>query len=486
MCKYVYSNGQKCRLKPIEGSKYCPLHVPYKEGESIAGPDIRTLKRETMERRLKLGQTYYEGVYLYDVDVRDFRAEKSLVFKNSHIGTLVIFNSQIRALALHGTTVERLVVVGGNIGTIFIKNSKIFGLNIVHVDFRNSIHVRDSTVRYLMINSTQYTGKTEKPEKGKEYGERGQISGRVEIANLREVRRVGINSDYPLIREILKNFEDSDLEVNLRRRTVKVMGLVIRGVRFDTATRFRRQVRISINEFSGVLTMEDMDVFGHVEINGSRIRLPEFVHVRIRSNLVVRRSYFYSDRVWNMTVLPNLPLELTVEGFMIIENCNFSTPTTEELFYRLARTSWEKSGDFERADQYYYLEMLARRRVKARIKRRGWRRLVQLVELSFEWLFADVICRYGTDWKRPILIWVVAVNCIFPVLFYLTRSVSGLGGTIKSMLDAEYFSVVTATTLGYGDYHPVGVGRVFASLEALFGMFMWAVFLTVFARKYMR
>jgi hypothetical protein len=53
-------------------------------------------------------------------------------------------------------------------------------------------------------------------------------------------------------------------------------------------------------------------------------------------------------------------------------------------------------------------------------------------------------------------------------------------------LDYEYFSVVTATTLGYGDYHPIGVGRAIASLEALFGMFMWAVFLTVFARKYMR
>lgn len=78
------------------------------------------------------------------------------------------------------------------------------------------------------------------------------------------------------------------------------------------------------------------------------------------------------------------------------------------------------------------------------------------------------------------------VNLIFPTLFYITKSVASNGVPLKSFLDYEYFSVVTATTLGYGDLHPVGIGRIFASAEAIFGMFMWAVFLTVFARRYMR
>jgi len=57
---------------------------------------------------------------------------------------------------------------------------------------------------------------------------------------------------------------------------------------------------------------------------------------------------------------------------------------------------------------------------------------------------------------------------------------------LHSVLECLYFSVVTATTLGYGDLHPVGWGKAIASAEAIFGMFMWAVFLAVFSRKYMR
>lgn len=36
-------------------------------------------------------------------------------------------------------------------------------------------------------------------------------------------------------------------------------------------------------------------------------------------------------------------------------------------------------------------------------------------------------------------------------------------------LDSLYYSVVTFTTLGYGDFYPRGVGRVLAGMEALTG-----------------
>jgi len=118
--------------------------------------------------------------------------------------------------------------------------------------------------------------------------------------------------------------------------------------------------------------------------------------------------------------------------------------------------------------------------------RRKTRKVIHFLEAILEWLLVDVTCKYGIDWKRPIIIWIFMVNLIFPTLFYITKSVASNGVPLKSFLDYEYFSVVTATTLGYGDLHPVGIGRIFASAEAIFGMFMWAVFLTVFARRYMR
>ncbi|WP_297536476.1 potassium channel family protein [Thermococcus sp.] len=478
MCEYTYENGQKCRLKPVEGSKYCPLHIPFEEGEKLLGDKIGEVKAETFQRRLKVGQSYFEGVYLYDAVISEYKTEKILVFKNSQIKNLIIEDSEVKGLVLINSTVDRVILFQSKMEVVLVKNSSVFGLNILRVDFSSNISVRDSSVKYLMLNSTQYVGENEEES----YGGRS-AKGLVEFSNLRDVRRIGVNVRYPLLRKILEGHGLTVSEAG--RRAVRVHSLVIRNVSFDTAPRFKRQVRLSINGFSGNLIFENLDVFGHVEITWSNVKSPEFVHVFIHSNLIIRRSQINVDLTWTMTVLPSLPLELTVEGFVVIEDCRFNNPYAEEVFYRLARTSWERSGDFERADSYYYLEMVARRKARLKTRRKGIKKLVDRFEVGFEWLFADLTCKYGTDWKRPIIIWLFAVNVLFPLLFFVTNSVQGIS-KVMTFLDYEYFSIVTATTLGYGDYHPVGVGRAIASVEALFGMFMWAVFLTVFARKYMR
>ncbi len=108
-----------------------------------------------------------------------------------------------------------------------------------------------------------------------------------------------------------------------------------------------------------------------------------------------------------------------------------------------------------------------------------------------EIILADLTCEYGTNWKRPILLWFLFVLVVFPLVYYVLpffgiETVSEMENKSLDFPSYLYFSIVTATTLGYGDFHPVGIGRIFASLEALTGMLMWAIFLVVFARKYMR
>ena len=49
-----------------------------------------------------------------------------------------------------------------------------------------------------------------------------------------------------------------------------------------------------------------------------------------------------------------------------------------------------------------------------------------------------------------------------------------------------YFSVVTFTTIGYGDYAPLGTLRGVTSLEGFLGLFLMAVFTVSFARKFIR
>jgi len=109
-----------------------------------------------------------------------------------------------------------------------------------------------------------------------------------------------------------------------------------------------------------------------------------------------------------------------------------------------------------------------------------------------EFLVADVTCEYGVNWIRPILIWLTTVLLFFPTLYtFVTllgyRSISPTGSGLSNLLQTSiYFSVVTATGIGYGSVHPVGVGKIIASIEAIFSTFMWGIFLVVFVRKYMR
>ncbi len=57
-----------------------------------------------------------------------------------------------------------------------------------------------------------------------------------------------------------------------------------------------------------------------------------------------------------------------------------------------------------------------------------------------------------------------------------------------SAYESIYFSVVTFTTLGYGDYSPKPhfQFQLLASLEAFIGAFTIALFVLVFGRKVMR
>lgn len=55
-----------------------------------------------------------------------------------------------------------------------------------------------------------------------------------------------------------------------------------------------------------------------------------------------------------------------------------------------------------------------------------------------------------------------------------------------AFFDCLYYSVVTFTTLGYGDFIPIGLSRLVAATEAFTGSFTIALFVVVFVKKMTR
>ena len=97
-----------------------------------------------------------------------------------------------------------------------------------------------------------------------------------------------------------------------------------------------------------------------------------------------------------------------------------------------------------------------------------------------------ILYKIGRLKLRWLLLVFVAVICIFSSLYYI----DGIyGGGIKStnsseikssLLDCTYFSIVTFTTLGFGDYYPLGTSKLFVSIEVIVGMIFFGLMISRF------
>ena len=97
-----------------------------------------------------------------------------------------------------------------------------------------------------------------------------------------------------------------------------------------------------------------------------------------------------------------------------------------------------------------------------------------------------LIWGYG---EKPFRTFVVAFFLI--TLSAVAYSLSGrisFEGAVRpiSFLEGIYLSVITYTTVGFGDYLPLGWTRAFAMLEALSGIFLAPLFLVGLTRRYLR
>lgn len=156
----------------------------------------------------------------------------------------------------------------------------------------------------------------------------------------------------------------------------------------------------------------------------------------------------------------------------------------EEVARHLRKVS-EHEGLFEMAGHFFIKEMINRRR---QMPKWSWQRLLSKA--------VDLFCGYG---ERPARVvgFSICLIFIFAVVFWMFGIEDG-SQVIQFSLDASwqqnllnlgntlYFSVVTFTTLGYGDLVPIGFSRMLAAIEAFTGSFTLALFVVVFVKKMTR
>ncbi|NJD98265.1 hypothetical protein E3E26_00385 [Thermococcus sp. LS1] len=193
---------------------------------------------------------------------------------------------------------------------------------------------------------------------------------------------------------------------------------------------------------------------------------------------------------------------------------NQKYPQSLQEAARVQRLSYEKEGKRDEADRMFVLERRAYRKVlKNRAKEKYFNAktpyqkfeailflIYAYISTAIETVLADWISLYGTSWGRIILssFWVITANAIL----YWTLShfsyvevygipigtiyTNGISQGVPGFLNALYYSLVTFTTLGYGDMHPTGWLKALSAIEALTGAVFMALIVAVIARKWMR
>ncbi len=207
----------------------------------------------------------------------------------------------------------------------------------------------------------------------------------------------------------------------------------------------------------------------------------------------------------------------------------YAHPQAEHEGCRVQKHAYEKEGDREAADNLFVREMRAKRSYCLRHKYNqrkkafsnmsfreniflkkhpAWRctgspmaifHKYTMKTIGFTYIrnlleivLIDATCRYGTDWwaliKSSVLIifsfsFFYFLSNYLPILGNLNTSPQNL---LEAYLNSLYFSIITFSTVGYGEIYPEGCIRFLAGFQSLVGAFFVALFVVVFARKWMR
>lgn len=211
-------------------------------------------------------------------------------------------------------------------------------------------------------------------------------------------------------------------------------------------------------------------------LNSADLRDADLLGVRLRRARV-------EHTIWGEPVLQErAAFEAQREGDATQARENFEQ--AEEIYRNLRKTA-EGRGQFENAGSFFYREMVMRR--------------YQMPLWSWPRFFAkmvDIFCGYGEAPIRVISFSVLFILICSVFYFFLHINTGGhsigydpMVSPYENLLafgNCFYFSVVTFTTLGYGDLSPQGWARPVAAFEAFCGSFTLALFVVVFVKKMTR
>jgi len=253
-------------------------------------------------------------------------------------------------------------------------------------------------------------------------------------------------------------------------------------------TTFKRDTKFDSAIFQGHTFFVEATFEGNVSFDLATLPFGKKLNIKAKKKGII--SFIY-------TKLENIFLDLNLdEGVLIdfsntlLRNTNFTKSQIENHILQ------EEKKEFSQAREVYLI-LKNNFHSLGRYEDESWafkkeKDMERKSNFHFKtipkWLwscFLNGIFGYGEQ-PGKVIISAISIILIFTFLFMSSGiSNASIGGfTSNNFLDCVYFSVITFTTLGYGDFRPLeGWGRIFAGTEAFIGALMMALFVYTFARR---
>ena len=169
------------------------------------------------------------------------------------------------------------------------------------------------------------------------------------------------------------------------------------------------------------------------------------------------------------------------------------------LLYRYAAISYEKDTEFINFSECFYRSRECQRKfftyclfrpkkihhITETKEARGLRSMSRRVFLWFTLTFSYLIWGHGERPARTFFagFFLILISAIFYTQLHLVRQPAVFK---PDFFEAFYFSVITFTTVGYGDITPIGLSKLMAVIEVFCGIFIVPLFIVGLSRRYLR
>jgi len=261
--------------------------------------------------------------------------------------------------------------------------------------------------------------------------------------------------------------EGADLE------DIHLVGADLRGVNLKRAN-VRLGHLYTINLEGANLFKVD---FSDANLRGANLNDTDLLGIKLNNALLERVTWGDSGKIRN---------EIEAEEEFRKGNKKFALEKflEAEEIYRNVKTNFKDRGLSHEGGKFFYREMIMKRK--------------QLPLFSLERFWSkviDIICGYG---EYPFKIVTFSFSYIFfNALIFCFLGFHGSEGTMRFSLEhyplenlrvaynAVYYNFVTFTTLGYGDFSPSGIGKLFAFTESFIGAFLMAFFVITIYKQMM-